>query len=63
MFVCMCRAVTLRTVEAAVEEGASTVRAVEQRCGAGGDCGSCRADIAAIIRAAREEVSARARAA
>ena len=62
MFVCMCRAVTLRTIETVVESGATCVSAVTQKCGAGGDCGSCRADIAAIIRDAKE-AAARAKAA
>ena len=50
MFVCICRAVTLRHVAAVVESGATSVDAVEAACGAGGDCGTCRREIAGIIR-------------
>lgn len=64
MFVCMCRAVTLRTVQATIDAGADSLEAVEGRCGAGGDCGSCREEIADILRAAcREGAAARGRAA
>ena len=49
MFVCICRAVTLSRVTAVVETGAANVDAVEAACGAGGDCGSCRSEIASII--------------
>jgi bacterioferritin-associated ferredoxin len=42
MFVCICRAVPDATVEQAIREGASTLREVGERCGAGTCCGSCR---------------------
>jgi len=63
MIVCMCRAVTLRTVRAAIESGADSLEAVERRCGAGGDCGSCREEIADVLRAACADAAARGRAA
>jgi bacterioferritin-associated ferredoxin len=50
MFVCICQGVTLSGVRAAVESGAATLDAVEAACGAGGDCGTCRADLDCIIR-------------
>lgn len=41
MIVCSCRAVSDRTVEAAVASGASSVSEVAARCGAGSRCGGC----------------------
>ena len=52
MYVCLCRAVTLARIEAAVADGAVSVNAVREACGAGGDCGGCRGDIRAVIREA-----------
>jgi bacterioferritin-associated ferredoxin len=49
MYVCICKGVTLKTIREVVAQGASTVDEVERRCGAGGDCGSCRDAIAEII--------------
>ena len=39
MFVCSCRAITDRTVDAAIASGAESVRDVAERCGAGSRCG------------------------
>jgi bacterioferritin-associated ferredoxin len=50
MFVCMCRAVKLSRLGALIDAGAVTVDAVEAACGAGGDCGTCRDEIADVIR-------------
>ena len=41
MYVCSCRAVTDRTVKAAIASGARTIDQVAERCGAGGRCGGC----------------------
>lgn len=49
MIVCVCRAVCERKLRAAVVQGAETVEEVEQACGAGGDCGTCRPEIEAMI--------------
>ncbi len=49
MYVCICRAVTLTRVRDTICGGAATVDAVERKCGAGGDCGTCRAEIQGII--------------
>jgi bacterioferritin-associated ferredoxin len=53
MFVCICRAVSLGRVRAAIDGGATTLDAIEAVCGAGGDCGTCRREIAALIREKR----------
>ena len=49
MYVCICRAVTLSRLEALAASGATTLDAVERACGAGGDCGTCREDIADVL--------------
>jgi bacterioferritin-associated ferredoxin len=41
MYVCSCRAITDRTVDAAIAAGADTVDDVTARCGAGAKCGGC----------------------
>jgi bacterioferritin-associated ferredoxin len=58
MYVCICRAVTMSRIKAAVRAGAATVDAVEEACGAGGDCGSCREEIEGVIFDCREESAA-----
>ena len=49
MYVCVCRAVTDRTVAETIDGGAHTVEAVTKACGAGGDCGACRGKIEEMI--------------
>jgi bacterioferritin-associated ferredoxin len=49
MIVCSCFAVTSAEVEELVEDGADTVAAVSAACGAGTDCGACRAQLTEII--------------
>ena len=41
MYVCLCRRVTDRKVNAAIEAGASDSDEVTRRCGAGSRCGGC----------------------
>jgi len=63
MIVCMCRAVPRGCIEAAVDAGASSVECVERACGAGSDCGSCREEVAEIIRARHPTAGTRSEAA
>jgi bacterioferritin-associated ferredoxin len=49
MIVCICRGISDRHLEALVKSGADTVERVEQACGAGGDCGSCRDEVERIV--------------
>ena len=51
MYVCVCRAVTDKEVEASIDAGARTVEAVTEKCQAGGDCGACHDMIADMIEA------------
>jgi bacterioferritin-associated ferredoxin len=53
MYVCVCRAVTDKEVEGALERGACTIDQVGVACGAGGDCGACRGRIAEMIEERR----------
>lgn len=50
MFVCICKALTDRTIaETAIKNNARTVVEVTRACGAGGDCGSCQLKIHQIL--------------
>ena len=49
MILCLCRGVSEREVAAVVERGAITLADVRRQCGAGTDCGSCVADIKAVL--------------
>jgi bacterioferritin-associated ferredoxin len=49
VFVCSCRAVTDRTVDATIVSGASTIEEVARRCGAGGRCGGCWPELQRLI--------------
>ena len=42
MYVCLCRAVSNTTIEAAIRAGANTVEMVGEQCGAATECGRCR---------------------
>ncbi len=56
MYVCLCKAVTDRTVRSLIREGAETRSEIGERCGAGTDCGGCRGQIDDLIE---EELEAR----
>jgi bacterioferritin-associated ferredoxin len=51
MYVCLCTGVTNEMVADVVQAGAVSTKAVAQECGAGSQCGRCRATIRAIIAA------------
>ena len=53
MIVCICHGVCERRVEALAQAGADCLEKMERACGAGGDCGTCRADIEGIISRTR----------
>ena len=58
MIVCVCAGVSTRQLEAVVRGGATTMKEVGRRCGAGAGCGSCKADIRAIVKRMRAEACA-----
>jgi bacterioferritin-associated ferredoxin len=49
VFVCACKRVTDRTVEAAVASGADSIDEVGARCGAGIRCGGCHPYIEGLL--------------
>jgi bacterioferritin-associated ferredoxin len=51
MYVCHCRAVTDRTLDAAIGSGARTVEEITKVCGAGGGCGGCHFILQALLDA------------
>jgi bacterioferritin-associated ferredoxin len=51
MYVCHCKAVTDRTVDAAIASGARSVAEVTERCRAGGGCGGCHGLLERLIQA------------
>jgi bacterioferritin-associated ferredoxin len=57
VFICACKRISDRTVEAAVASGADTVEEVGARCGAGIRCGGCHPYIQGVleVRAAASE--------
>ena len=49
MYVCSCFAVTDAQIESLIAEGATSLDQVTAACRAGGDCGSCRGQIADML--------------
>jgi bacterioferritin-associated ferredoxin len=49
MYLCLCKAVSMRAARRCVEEGERSVEQVGRRCGAGTSCGACKPDIEALI--------------
>jgi len=49
--VCSCMQVSRRQIEEAIAEGVDTVEALGEQLGCGTNCGSCKPEIAAILRA------------
>lgn len=54
MIVCVCANVTERQLEAVIRDGATTMKEVARRCGAGAGCGTCRAHVRECLRQARD---------
>ena len=55
MIICVCANVSERKLRAVIADGATTLREVERRCGAGAGCGACRNAIRECIRECRAE--------
>lgn len=56
VIVCLCRAVSDRTVRLAAQDGARSLKQVAAACGAGRGCGSCHGAIEEIIRTTEARV-------
>ncbi len=50
MIVCVCEGISERTVRESISTGANTLKGVGRSCGAGTDCGMCRARIRQLLR-------------
>jgi bacterioferritin-associated ferredoxin len=50
MIVCICKALTDRQIDAAVEAGAHTAEALAEATGAGTDCGFCQSALEARVQ-------------
>jgi len=57
MYVCLCRAISNTTIEAAIRAGATTVEMVSERCEAATECGRCRHMIEVMLAGLGEPVS------
>lgn len=53
MIVCICEGLTDRDIRDEARKGAASLNALRQSCGAGGDCGQCRAELRRILRDVR----------
>ncbi|MCK6571689.1 (2Fe-2S)-binding protein [Myxococcota bacterium] len=60
MIVCQCKSISHRVVDAAIEDGATTVGAIGRACGAGTICGGCVCNLKQRLAAARPRVDATA---
>jgi bacterioferritin-associated ferredoxin len=49
MIICHCAGISDATIRKSVRQGATSLRAVARRCGAGRNCGSCRDEILALL--------------
>ncbi|HEX9969634.1 MAG TPA: (2Fe-2S)-binding protein [Acidimicrobiales bacterium] len=50
MFLCSCRAVTDRTIRAAIAAGARSPQDIAAMCGAGSRCGGCWPALAELLQ-------------
>lgn len=50
MIVCLCKGICENELQSVCDDDVGTVREVGRRCGAGTDCGMCRADIHSMLR-------------
>ncbi|MDB4930501.1 MAG: (2Fe-2S)-binding protein [Myxococcaceae bacterium] len=49
MIVCVCHGIPCKKIRSVIREGAESVDAVGEACGAGTDCGACRDAIEDLI--------------
>ncbi len=57
MIVCVCANVTERKLRATIADGATTMREIERRCGAGAGCGECRPLVRECLRQCKAEAA------
>jgi bacterioferritin-associated ferredoxin len=56
MIICICEGVNDKTISKEIQRGASSVRAIRRRCGAGGGCGQCVADLKQMLQTGADDV-------
>lgn len=49
MWVCLCKGVSTSTIRAAITDGAATVKAIGEACGAGTDCMRCQRHLKLLL--------------
>lgn len=59
MYVCVCNAVTERQVYKAIDEGATTVKALSRQLGVGTQCGACISCAKECLSKARQPATKR----
>jgi bacterioferritin-associated ferredoxin len=57
MIVCVCRAVSDKTIHRAIEDGADSVQAISVACRAGTSCGSCIPSMQQMIEEKKRRLS------
>jgi bacterioferritin-associated ferredoxin len=55
MIVCICAGISEQKLRAVIVDGATTMKAIERRCGAGAGCGACRPLVRECLRECRAE--------
>jgi bacterioferritin-associated ferredoxin len=60
MIICVCKAVSDRHIQAAVKEGATTLRDLKREFGLGGCCGKCVPEAKSVLAASLERFPNRA---
>jgi bacterioferritin-associated ferredoxin len=58
MIVCLCANVSERELRATIADGATTMREIGRRCGAGAGCGECRSAVRECLREHRAQAVA-----
>ena len=58
VIVCLCANVSERDLRATIAEGATTMKEVGRRCGAGAGCGACKSAIRECLREHRTQAAA-----
>ena len=59
MILCVCANVSERDLRATIGDGATTMKEIGRRCGAGAGCGECRSAIRECLREHRAALTAR----
>jgi bacterioferritin-associated ferredoxin len=60
MIFCHCAAVSDSTIEALIENGATTLSQISRQCGAGRHCVACREELLALLSESRQRYTANA---